>query len=207
MKIFIIERDKPECWLEPEVFTDGDKALEVIKNEYESQKKALEITDSDIKSGSGSYDCYNTIDKNNYCGEIGICNMRTGCLWQWRITEHNFEREGMKMGISIYAPGIKVEVTDVSKVNCACKAAGSIMDNIFYENELSHDVITIHDSKGDCIAEVALRPDPFNGFIKGFEVVNKWYCLPEAKDVVSNIINGKVINRSKSRRQILIKAI
>lgn len=46
--------------------------------------------------------------------------------------------------LSIYAPGIGVEITDKSKVDFACKVVKTIMGNIFYNDELTYDVITIH---------------------------------------------------------------
>ena len=46
--------------------------------------------------------------------------------------------------LSIYAPGIGVEITDKSKADYACDIAKTIMGNIFYNDELAHDVITIH---------------------------------------------------------------
>lgn len=92
------------------------------------------------------------------------------------------------MTIKIYAPGIDVKITDSNKNWIVCDIIESIMNSIFYENELCHDVISIHNDKSDCIAEVILKPNPENGFLKGFTVNNRWYCLPDAKDVVKNII-------------------
>lgn len=89
--------------------------------------------------------------------------------------------------LSIYAPGLGVEITDKSKVDFACEIAKYIMGNIFYNNELSHDIITIH-KDGEIIAEIMLRPNPDNGILKGYMVKNKWYCLPDAYDVICNII-------------------
>lgn len=40
------------------------------------------------------------------------------------------------MGITIYAPGIELKITDANKVNFVCNAATSIMDNIFYNRRL-----------------------------------------------------------------------
>lgn len=85
-----------------------------------------------------------------------------------------------------------MKITDVNKVNFACNAATSIMDSIFYEDELKNDVITVHSSEGYCIAEVSLRANPENGMLKGFMVLNKWYCLPDAKDVIENIISEEL---------------
>lgn len=41
MKIYIVERDNPNYTPEPEVFTDGRKALATVKGEYEDQMKDL----------------------------------------------------------------------------------------------------------------------------------------------------------------------
>lgn len=96
------------------------------------------------------------------------------------------------MEILIYAPGIEVKVTEVNKVKILCDIVKSIMNTIFYEPELSHDVMTIH-NENQCIAEVMLRPNPENGIIKGFYIRNKWYCLPDAIDVVMNIITNELM--------------
>lgn len=104
------------------------------------------------------------------------------------------------MGITIYAPGIELKITDANKVNFVCNAATSIMDNIFYKDELKNDVITIHNGEGDCIAEIMLRPDPVNGLMKGFVVLNKWYCLPDAKDVARNFIADKAMISGEERK-------
>lgn len=89
--------------------------------------------------------------------------------------------------LAIYAPGIEVGITDKSKVNFACEVAKTIMGNIFYNDELKRDVITIHND-GKIVAEIMLRQNPDNGILKGFMVNNRWYCLPDACDVTSNII-------------------
>ena len=89
--------------------------------------------------------------------------------------------------LAIYAPGVAVEITDKSKIDFACEIAKSIMEKIFYNDELARDVITIHND-GEIIAEIMLRPNPNNGILKGCMVKNKWYCLPDAYDVICNII-------------------
>lgn len=89
--------------------------------------------------------------------------------------------------LSIYAPGIGVEITDKSKLDFACEIAKTIMGNIFYNEELACDVITIHND-GKIVAEIMLRPNPDNGILKGFMIKNQWYCLPDAYGVINNII-------------------
>lgn len=93
--------------------------------------------------------------------------------------------------LSIYAPDIEVGITDKSKINFACEVVKTIMGNIFYNEELRHDVITIHND-GIIVAEIMLRPNPNNGILKGFMIKNQWYCLPDAYDVISNVIAEQV---------------
>lgn len=92
------------------------------------------------------------------------------------------------MRATIYAPGIRIEITDPNKVNIVCDMIDIILDTIFYDTKLKNDVMTIHDKSGDCIVEAILKPNPENGIMKGFSIRNKWYCLPDAKDSVHNII-------------------
>lgn len=87
------------------------------------------------------------------------------------------------MEIRIIAPGTDCKTT---KTNIACKIACNILEEIFYE-ALS-DVMSIHIENGDCIAEISVD--------NGFKLVTicrhgvfKKYCLPDAEDIVSNIIS------------------
>lgn len=41
MKIYIVERNNPQCWEEPEVYFDGKEAIEDIKKEYIEQMEEL----------------------------------------------------------------------------------------------------------------------------------------------------------------------
>lgn len=91
------------------------------------------------------------------------------------------------MSISIYVPGMEVKAVDPNKTRVMCDVAFSIMDGIYYEDGLNHDVMTIHDEEGSCIAEVILKPNPSDG-MKGFTVRNRWYCLPDAQSIVGDII-------------------
>lgn len=89
--------------------------------------------------------------------------------------------------LSFYAPGVEVGITDKGKVKFACEVVKIIMGNIFYNNELTHDVITIHND-GVLVAEIIVKPNPVNGILKGCSVRNQWYCLTDAYDIVSDII-------------------
>lgn len=89
--------------------------------------------------------------------------------------------------MTINVPGMEIKVTDLSKMNLASTIVDEIMDRIFYEEELKNNVITVH--KGEEILEIMLSKNPDNGILKGFSISGKWYCLPDAKDVVTNFIN------------------
>lgn len=39
MTIYIVERNNPESWEEPEVYVNGKKALDTVREEYESKRK------------------------------------------------------------------------------------------------------------------------------------------------------------------------
>lgn len=90
--------------------------------------------------------------------------------------------------LSIIAPGIECKFTDSSSANIstACSLAQSIIDRMIYEEERSHDVMTIHDEAGDIMAEVYSKN---NAGQSGILVKNEWYCPPDAADVVTNMIS------------------
>lgn len=44
MKIYILEKNNPSCWEEPEVFINPDKAVEKVREEYEAVKEDIGIT-------------------------------------------------------------------------------------------------------------------------------------------------------------------
>ena len=79
-KIYIVECNNPECWEEPQVYTDGMKAIEDIKEEYKAQLEEL--------MGYSSVNDYWMIDEKKCCGNCMIERETDGNQWQWRITEH-----------------------------------------------------------------------------------------------------------------------
>lgn len=90
--------------------------------------------------------------------------------------------------LSIIAPGIECKFTDSSAANIstACSLAQTIIDRMIYEEESAHDVMTIHGEDGGIMAEVYAKDKAGQ---TGILVKNKWYCLPDAADVVSNMIS------------------
>lgn len=88
MKIYIVERNNPQCWEEPEVYFDGNKAIEDIKKEYEAQLEESGIRKDDSDNGYGAAWCEWMIDEENYCGDCLIDRDIDGDHWQWRISEH-----------------------------------------------------------------------------------------------------------------------
>lgn len=86
MKIYILERNNPTCWEEPEVFINPDKAIEKVREEYESVKEDVGITckeDEDYIAW-----CEFEFDKETGVGTALIDRDSDGDRWQWRITEH-----------------------------------------------------------------------------------------------------------------------
>ena len=89
MKIYIVERNNPYEWQEPEVFKDGSIAVEVVREEYERCKYNLGIEDDDADNGYGAGWAEWEIDEGCYYGgEALIDRDIDGDRWQWRITEH-----------------------------------------------------------------------------------------------------------------------
>lgn len=88
MKIYIVERNNPWCWEEPEVYLDGNKAVADIRKEYEAQMEELGIEKDDPDDGYGIAWYEWLIDEENYCGDCLIDRDSDGDRWQWRITEH-----------------------------------------------------------------------------------------------------------------------
>lgn len=89
MKIYIVERDNPSYKPGPEVFTDGNKALRKVKEEYNLQMEELGTNQEKADAGYGSCGCYWNFDNGSYCGDCLIDSDSDGDRWEWRITEHN----------------------------------------------------------------------------------------------------------------------
>lgn len=85
MKIYILERDNPTCWEEPEVFINPDKAIKKAKEEYEVVKEDIGVTDEN--DGYGEAWCEWNVDEEIGIGDALIDRDIDGDRWQWRITE------------------------------------------------------------------------------------------------------------------------
>lgn len=72
MKIYVVERNNPKCWEEPQIYTDGNKAIADIRKEYEGQMKKLGTSHEIADSGDGSYGCDWMINEEHFCGECQI---------------------------------------------------------------------------------------------------------------------------------------
>lgn len=94
------------------------------------------------------------------------------------------------MNMMIHTPGLGITVTDTNKIDLACKIASSLMEQIYYEDDLKNDVVTVH-KENECILEIVLRLNPDNGIMKGFRIQNKWFSLADAKHIVTNFICGQ----------------
>lgn len=88
MKIYIVERDNPSYRPEPEVFLDGKKAINIVKEEYIKQMEELGTSQEKADSGYGSCGCYWNFTEDNFCGDALIDRDYDGDRWEWRITEH-----------------------------------------------------------------------------------------------------------------------
>lgn len=88
MKIYIVERDNPKYKPEPEVFLDGKKAVNTVKEEYEKQMNELDTTQEKANAGYGPCECCWNFEDGEYCGDALIDMDCDGDRWEWRITEH-----------------------------------------------------------------------------------------------------------------------
>lgn len=88
MKIYIIERDNPECRPNPEVYMDGKVAFEKVREEYNSCMQELRTSQDKADSGLGGYGCYWNFMDSDFCGDALIDSDYDSDRWEWRITEH-----------------------------------------------------------------------------------------------------------------------
>ena len=88
MKIYIVERNNPQEWIEPEVYLDGAKALEDVRKEYLAQMEELGTSQEKADAGFGSCGCYWMFDEDGCYGSCLIDRDLDGDRWEWRITEH-----------------------------------------------------------------------------------------------------------------------
>lgn len=92
MKIYIVERDNPKEWIEPEVFADGKKALDIVRKEYETQMSELGTSQEKADKGFGNYGCYWQFEEDSCVGSACIDSDCDCDQWKWRITEHEIEK-------------------------------------------------------------------------------------------------------------------
>lgn len=89
MKIYIVERDNPKYKPEPQVFLDGNKAVNTVKEEYIKQMEEFETFQEKSDAGYGPCGCYWNFIKGEYCGDALIDLDCDDDRWEWRITEHD----------------------------------------------------------------------------------------------------------------------
>ena len=92
MKIYVVERNNPECWEEPQVYTDGKKAIADIRKEYEEMMEKLGTSQEIADAGDGEYGCDWMIDEEHFCGDCQIEADWDSDRWQWRITKHEIQK-------------------------------------------------------------------------------------------------------------------
>ena len=88
MEIYIIERDNPYDRPEPEVLLDGNKALQIVREEYEEQMKELGANQAESDAGFGYFGCYWHFFSGRTEGSASIDSDYDGDKWSWRITKH-----------------------------------------------------------------------------------------------------------------------
>lgn len=88
------------------------------------------------------------------------------------------------MEIRIIAPGTDCKTTNTS---IASKIACDIIEEIFYER--LNDVMTIHTSEGNFIAEISVNNERVN-ICRNGKVGN--YCLPDAETIIFNMISDYI---------------
>lgn len=84
MTIYILERDNPYEKPEPEVSTEKDTLLSVMRTEYENQMKELGVTQQQADK-RGPY-CSIEEDPRTGIGSALIDRGSDGDRWEWRIT-------------------------------------------------------------------------------------------------------------------------
>jgi len=87
------------------------------------------------------------------------------------------------MEIRIIAPGVDYKT---SKVDMAQRFACAVIEDIYYN--FSHDVLTIHDSNGNFIAEIIIRNNWFMIWQSGKCEKRMIHGLVDAEIVVTNIV-------------------
>lgn len=108
MKIYIVERDNPSYKPEPEVFTDGNKALHIVQEEYTNQMEVLGTSQEKSDAGYGSCGCYWNFEDGEYCGDALIDQDCDGDRWEWRITERIIESQHVGLDKLTNADKIRV---------------------------------------------------------------------------------------------------
>lgn len=89
MKIYIIERDNPKYKPNPEVFFDGNKAVNTVKEEYIKQMDEPETSrEKQMLYSSCGY--YWNFEEGECCGDA-LIDQDNGERWEWKITEHEVE--------------------------------------------------------------------------------------------------------------------
>lgn len=86
------------------------------------------------------------------------------------------------MEVKIIAPGIECMVT-----NCgiAARIVPELMDRIFYNEDCRRDVITLHFGNEESCTEIYAKEGT------AFIVNGKEYCVPDAVDIVTELICEK----------------
>ena len=134
MKIYIVERDNPSYKPEPEVFTDGNKALHIVQEEYTNQMEVLGTSQEKSDAGYGSCGCYWNFKDGEYCGDALIDQDCDGERWEWRITEHIIESWYGGLEMYAYIGGI----SDTDEIN-HCPFCGEEISTIHMDGTVTCD--------------------------------------------------------------------
>ena len=90
MIVYVIERNNPQTWEEPQIVLNGKDALNIVREEYENKINELsEIYRSEKSMEIFEFGCYWFFDENSFTGTATIEADYLTDKWEWRITEHN----------------------------------------------------------------------------------------------------------------------
>lgn len=90
LTVFVLERDNPKNTPEPQVFTDGMVAFNLVKEEYNATMKELGTSQAMADAGYGNHFCLWAFEESGVIGSAMIDSYELD-RWYWRITEHKIK--------------------------------------------------------------------------------------------------------------------
>lgn len=138
MIIYIVERDNSDYRPEPQVFTDGQAALDIVKKEFSKMMEDLELSQEDIGT-CDTFECLwyfsdNAEKECDFCGDA-LINYE-GDRSEWRITKHDTEKpESLEENDELDYDMPSCTVSDYSPSN-SWDASGMIMTDFISQRFL-----------------------------------------------------------------------